>query len=377
MTEQVFFRFDQLPLLSSVDGDSLVAVWEDGRLYAAPVSAVGAGGGPGASGYSTVRYNGADLTQRTTLEVTGILTAVDSGGRTLLNLSAIALASQVSGVLPIVNGGTGLSASGTTGQSLRYKADGSLEAYTPSAGLNAPASPADNGKVAVGSAGNLSYLLLTAAHLSPAAAIATTQLALMSAARLLGRDTGAGTPAELTVGGGIEFTGSGGLQRSAVTGDVAIAAGSNAAAIAAGAVTTAKIADANVTPAKLAAGTAGGQQGFWDGSAWRLFGLLTGTNLTDAAQTLAIAGGAQYILSAALTASRDKRLALAGASAGLMMTIYSIATRAFTMPVKDDAAGTTLFTFPASATPIVATFRMNDAGTAWTLSGWAPMAPVV
>jgi hypothetical protein len=132
-----------------------------------------------------------------------------------------------------------------------------------------------------------------------------------------------------------------------------------------------------VTLAKLAVGTAAGQQNFWDGSAWRLFGLLTGTNLTDANQTLAIAGGAQYILSAALGASRDKRLSITGVSAGLMLTIYSIATRAFTMVVKDDAAGTVLFTFPASATPIVATFRVNDAGTAWTLSGWAPMATVV
>lgn len=45
--------------------------------------------------------------------------------------------------------------------------------------------------------------------------------------RLLGRDaSGAGDVEELTVGGGVEFTGSGGIQRSALSGDVTSAAGS-------------------------------------------------------------------------------------------------------------------------------------------------------
>jgi hypothetical protein len=46
--------------------------------------------------------------------------------------------------------------------------------------------------------------------------------------RLFGRDTAAAGPAEeITVSGGIEFTGSGGIQRSALTGEVAASAGSN------------------------------------------------------------------------------------------------------------------------------------------------------
>jgi hypothetical protein len=50
--------------------------------------------------------------------------------------------------------------------------------------------------------------------------------------RLLGRDTtGAGDAEELTVSGGVEFTGSGGIQRSALTGDVTASAGSNTTAI--------------------------------------------------------------------------------------------------------------------------------------------------
>lgn len=62
--------------------------------------------------------------------------------------------------------------------------------------------------------------------------------------RLLGRDTtGAGTGEEISVGGGIEFTGSGGLQTSALTGDVTKTAGGTALTIANSAVTNAKIAD--------------------------------------------------------------------------------------------------------------------------------------
>lgn len=51
--------------------------------------------------------------------------------------------------------------------------------------------------------------------------------------RLLGRDTAsAGNVEELSVGGGLEFTGSGGIQRSALTGGVTATAGSNATTVA-------------------------------------------------------------------------------------------------------------------------------------------------
>jgi hypothetical protein len=132
----------------------------------------------------------------------------------------------------------------------------------------------------------------------------------------------------------------------------------------------------NLTDTVLLGGTApvAGHAPFFDGSTWVNVGVLTGANLTDANQTLAIAGGAQYILPAAvpLTALRDKSLSLTGASKGLMLTIYSFGTRAFAMAVKD-AGGTTLFTFPASATPIGAGFRFNNAETAWELASWSPL----
>lgn len=59
--------------------------------------------------------------------------------------------------------------------------------------------------------------------------------------RLMGRDTaGSGDPEEISVGGGLEFTGSSGIQRSALTGDVTASAGSNSTTIANNAVTDAK-----------------------------------------------------------------------------------------------------------------------------------------
>lgn len=59
-------------------------------------------------------------------------------------------------------------------------------------------------------------------------AITFAKLQNIATDRLLGRDTaGSGDVEEITVGGGLEFTGSGGIQRSALTGDVTASAGSN------------------------------------------------------------------------------------------------------------------------------------------------------
>lgn len=70
--------------------------------------------------------------------------------------------------------------------------------------------------------------------------------------RLLGRDTASsGDIEELTVGGGLEFSGSGGIQRSALTGDVTATAGSGATTIAADAVTYAKMQDVSATQRML------------------------------------------------------------------------------------------------------------------------------
>lgn len=66
--------------------------------------------------------------------------------------------------------------------------------------------------------------------------------------RLIGRDTaGTGPPEELTVTGGLEFSGTSGIIRSALTGDVTASAGSNATTIANDAVTYAKIQNVSAT----------------------------------------------------------------------------------------------------------------------------------
>lgn len=76
--------------------------------------------------------------------------------------------------------------------------------------------------------------------------------------RLLGRDTaGTGAPEALTVSGGVEFTGTGGIQRSALTGDVTASAGSNATTIANDAVSYAKMQNVSATSRVLGRVTAG------------------------------------------------------------------------------------------------------------------------
>ena len=64
-------------------------------------------------------------------------------------------------------------------------------------------------------------------------AVTLAKMADIATDRLIGRDTaGTGDPEALTVGGGIEFTGSGGIQTSAFTGDVTKTAGGTATTLA-------------------------------------------------------------------------------------------------------------------------------------------------
>jgi hypothetical protein len=101
--------------------------------------------------------------------------------------------------------------------------------------------------------------------------------------RLVGRDTAAsGDCEELTVGGGIEFTGSLGIQRSALTGDVTASAGSNATTIANDAVTYAKM--QNVSAASRLLGR--GDSGSGDPQEITL-----GTNLSITGTTINATGG--------------------------------------------------------------------------------------
>lgn len=102
--------------------------------------------------------------------------------------------------------------------------------------------------------------------------------------RLLGRDTAAsGDVEEISVGGGLEFSGATAIQRSALTGDVTATAGSNATTIANDAVTFAKF--QNITDARLLGRNAG--------SAGDMQEITLGTNLSFSGTTLNAAGGTQ------------------------------------------------------------------------------------
>lgn len=124
--------------------------------------------------------------------------------------------------------------------------------------------------------------------------LAFSNIAQIATDRLLGRDTAAtGDIEALTVGGGIEFTGSGGIQTSAFTGDVTKTAGGTATTIANNAVTTAKILDDNVTLAKIANAAANSKLlGSGDaGSGINYVEITLGTNLSMSGTTLNATGG--------------------------------------------------------------------------------------
>jgi hypothetical protein len=89
-------------------------------------------------------------------------------------------------------------------------------------------------------------------------AITFAKMQNIASDRLIGRDTASsGDAEELTVGGGIEFTGSGGIQRSALTGDVTASAGSGATTIPNDTVTYAKMQNVSATDRLLGRSTAG------------------------------------------------------------------------------------------------------------------------
>lgn len=93
----------------------------------------------------------------------------------------------------------------------------------------------------------------------PADTVQFSKMQNITADRLLGRDTaGTGDIEQLTVGGGVEFTGSVGIQTSAFTGDVTKSAGGTALTIANDAVTYAKMQNVSAASRLLGRGSAGG-----------------------------------------------------------------------------------------------------------------------
>lgn len=133
--------------------------------------------------------------------------------------------------------------------------------------------------------------------------------------RLFGRDTAAaGAGEEISVSGGLEFTGTAGIQRSALTGDVTAAAGSNATTIAAGAVTYAKSADSvGLSVAGRSANTTGVRADIVaanDGEVLRRSGTALGFG------TLAAGAFANNTIALGRLANATQRARIAAAAAG-------------------------------------------------------------
>lgn len=176
--------------------------------------------------------------------------------------------------------------------------------------------------------------------------------------RLLGRDTaGTGDVEELTVSGGIEFTGTG-IRTSAFTGDVTKAAGGVATTIANGA----------VTPAKLSTGAPS-----WDGSSNLTVGgdlTVTGNDIKSSTATAITMSGADVAMQGNTTLKDVTEGVVAIGTVGsaghtFVLTNGTVQTATltdneastFTMPT---ATAGKRFTFivkqPASGTPATATF---------------------
>lgn len=138
----------------------------------------------------------------------------------------------------------------------------------------------------------------------PDDAITFAKIQNIATDRLLGRDTASsGNTEEISVGGGVEFTGSTSIQTSAFTGDVTKAAGGTALTIANDAVTYAKMQNVSAAARLLGRGSAAGSgdpEELTIGSGLSL----SGTALAASTQTSTLLDGSIHTDTVAATVSR-------------------------------------------------------------------------
>lgn len=158
--------------------------------------------------------------------------------------------------------------------------------------------------------------------------------------RLLGRDSSpAGAPEELTVSGGLEFTGSG-IRRSALTGDVTSDAGSNIATIPNNTVTYAKIQDISATDRLLGRSTVG------PGDVEEIVCTAAGRSLLDdadaSAQRTTLGLGSASTQNTGTSGATVPLLSGTNVHASGQFTAFGVGTAATQQAANPDTSGATL-----------------------------------
>lgn len=199
-------------------------------------------------GVTTIQEEGSDLTTRSKLNFVGSgLTAADDSANGRTNVTLDTELNAIAGLTSAADKGIQFTGAGTAatydltaaGKALLDDADATAQRTT--LGLGALATLATVGSAQIDSN-----------------AVGLTKLADIPSDRLLGRDTASsGDPEEISVTGGIEFSGSGSIQTSAFTGDVTKTLGGTALTIPNNTVTYAKMQDVSATDKLLGRSTAG------------------------------------------------------------------------------------------------------------------------
>lgn len=209
-----------------------------GIVDAAPLTHVGAGGGQhadvvegGASGFMT----GAQATKLAGIATSATANASDATLLARANHTGTQTASTIQDFSEAVDDRVAALLVAGSNITLTYNdVAGSLTISAAGGGGGATLADGDYGDVTASSGGTVITIDPNVVTLAKIQTIPTDTL--------LGRDTaGAGNVEQLTVTGGLEFTGAGGIQVGAFTGDVTKSAGGTATTIAAGAVTYAKM----------------------------------------------------------------------------------------------------------------------------------------